>query len=269
MFCQNCGAALSAGTRFCPRCGTPAAAGVSEQPKAPVRGKSDDSAASAPKKRRPSAGKMMQQGARVTENIYLCEDGKYRWVYEMPILKNPTIFILVWKIFFFIILGIFVVMTVIDLIEWGSNAGEILLNNLKFFGYFMIGMAALIIISLLVYAAVMGGKYIVMFEMDEKGVNHRQIPKQVEKAEAIGFITALAGIASGNITTVGVGLTSASRTEMYSEFNKVRAVRSCPRRHLIKVNERFKKNQVYADPADYDFVLGFIRAHAACEQVDR
>ena len=32
-----------------------------------------------------------------------CEDGKYRWSYAMSLYKNPTIFLLVWKIFFFIL----------------------------------------------------------------------------------------------------------------------------------------------------------------------
>ncbi|MBQ6431991.1 MAG: hypothetical protein IJJ99_08985 [Oscillospiraceae bacterium] len=201
------------------------------------------------------------QGARVTENVYLCGDGKYRWVYEMPILKNPTIFLLVWKIFFFIILGIFVVSSVFDAVEWSNEIGERLLSNLKIFGYFILGMTVIVVISMLVYAAIMGGKYVVVFEMDENGVNHKQLPKQAKKAQAIGAITALVGLASGNFSTAGAGMLSAARTEMYSEFARVRKVKACPRRHLIKVNQRLYKNQVYADPADFDFVLNFIRAH--------
>ena len=227
MICQNCGAELRADAGFCPNCGG----------------------------RQPAA-----QAPRVTENIYRCADGKLRWVYEMPILKNPTIFLLVWKIFFFIILGIFAVTSIFDAAEWPGEVGERLLNNLRFFGYIIAGMTVLVGISLLVYAAMMGGKYVVVFEMDEQGVNHKQLPKQAKKAQAIGAITALVGLASGNFSTAGAGVLSAARTEMYSEFSKVRKVKACPRRHLIKVNQLLSKNQVYADKADFDFVLNYILA---------
>lgn len=236
MLCRTCGAAIRAGTRFCPNCGAPADYAV--PPTVPA-----------------------QPNPRVTENIYLCPDGKYRWVYEMPILKNPTIFLLVWKIIFFIILGIFVVMSIVDAIEWSYELGERLLNNLKFFGYFVLGMTVLVGLSVLLYAAIMGGKYVVLFEMDAQGVNHKQMPKQAKKAQVIGAVAALAGLLSGNLSMAGAGMLSAARTEMYSEFAKVRKVKACPRRHLIKVNQLLMKNQVYADPADYNFVLGFIRAH--------
>lgn len=236
MLCRTCSAAIRAGTRFCPNCGAPADYAV--PPTVPA-----------------------QPNPRVTENIYLCADGKYRWVYEMPILKNPTIFLLVWKIFFFILLGIFAVASVFDAVEWPNEIGERLLNNLKIFGYFILGMTILVGISMLLYAAIMGGKYVVLFEMDEAGVNHKQLPRQAKKAQVLGAITALAGLLSGSFSTVGAGVLSSARTEMYSEFSKVRKVKAYPRRHLIKVNQLLFKNQVYADPADYDFVLSFIQSH--------
>ena len=41
--------------------------------------------------------------------VRLCEDGKYRWKYEMNMLTNPTIFLTVFKIFFYIILVGFII----------------------------------------------------------------------------------------------------------------------------------------------------------------
>ena len=32
------------------------------------------------------------------KEVRLCNDGKYRWVYEMNLLKNPTIFLTVLKV---------------------------------------------------------------------------------------------------------------------------------------------------------------------------
>ena len=256
MKCKKCGSELEAGVKFCTECGEPVGADVPAAPK-----KAEKAIEEKPKrKRKPTASKMMKEGAPVSENIFLCEDGKYRWVYEMPILKNPTIFILVWKILFFIILGIFAFTLIFDLID-GNLTGETALNTLKFFGYFLIGMTVLLGIAMLLYAAIMGGKYVVMFEMDSDGVNHKQMPKQVKKAQAIGIITALAGIAARNVTTVGVGSNAAARSEMYSRFYNVRTVKAYPRRDLIKVNQRLMKNQVYAEKEDFDFVYNYILDH--------
>lgn len=228
MRCPKCGNPLRENERFCPMCGTAASF---EAP--------------------------MNTGERVTPNITLGEDGKFRWIYEMSLLKNPTIFILIWKIFFFIILGIFAFTLIADAAQ-GNLDGESALNTLKIFGYFLIGMTVIVGISMLIYAAIMGGKYVVMFTMDEEGINHEQVPTQAKKAKKIGEAAMLAGALSGRFGGMSAGMAS-QRTSMYSEFSKVRKVKAYPRRHLIKVRQLLSNNQVYAAPEDYDFVLGYIR----------
>ncbi len=191
--------------------------------------------------------------------VRLFEDGKYRWVYEMSLFRNPTVFFLLLKIFSCIILGIFAVVTVAD-----SGGGDFLwdgfLSNLRIFGIVFAGMVALVGVSYLVYAAIMGGKYIVEFEMDENGVNHRQVEKQAKKARKIGAAAAIIGAASGRPGAVGAGI-AATRTEMYSEFAKVRRIKAYPRRGMLKVNAPLNHNQVYALPEDFEFVRGFITSH--------
>ena len=190
------------------------------------------------------------QNTRVT----LCADGKYRWTYEMSLFKNPTIFLLIWKIFFFIFLGVIAVVTISDFIKWGPEKA---LENLPVLGYLLLGMTAVVGLGYLIYAAIMGGKYIVEFEMDEKGVLHKQTASQAKKAKKLARATMAAGAAAGRIGTVGAGM-NAQRTEMYSEFAKVRKVKAYPRRGLIKVNTRFEHNQVYAAKEDFAFVKNYI-----------
>jgi len=208
-----------------------------------------------------SAAPLARQSVeQVSSNILRCADGKYRWVYEMNLLKNPTVFFLVWKIFFFILLGIFAFTTVVDAISW---PGEFLTNlpgNLRVFGWIFLGMTVLVAVSCLIYAAMMGGKYSVLFEMDEEGVNHKQMAWQKEKAERLSALTVMAGFAAGNVTAMGVGM-NAARSEMYSAWNSVRRVKCHPRRGLIKVNGRFRRNQVYAVPEDFAFVADYILSH--------
>lgn len=203
----------------------------------------------------PYAG-ILQPPAPVGEEIMRNQMGQYCWIYEMSLLKNPTIFLLVWKIFFFVILGIFAFTMLISLFE--GNAEQIP-ESLPILGYFLIGMTVLVGISYLIYAAIMGWKYIVKFEMDEQGINHKQLDIQARKAEAIGMITTAVGAMSRNVTTMGIGM-NAQRTEMYTSFAKVRKVKLYPRRGLIKLNERLNHNQVYVTPGDYAFVRDYILA---------
>ena len=219
----------------------------------------ESASASSPRPpRKPTARQLMNRGRGVSPggDVVLCDDGKYRWVYELNLLTNPTVFLLVWKILFFIFLGIFAVVLASDAIRYGAAK---LAENLRFLLYFFLGMTAVTALGYLLYAAVMGGKYCVMFEMDEKGVNHRQMPHQVKKAQALADLTALAGLAAGRPGVAGAGL-NASRTEMYTAFADVRRIKAYPARRLIKLNERLSHNQVYAGQEDFDFVLDYITA---------
>ena len=196
----------------------------------------------------------MKESETLNTRVTLGDDGKYRWTYEMSLFKNPTIFLLIWKIFFFLFLGVSAVVLISDAAKWGADKAA---ENLPILGYLLLGMTAVVGLGYLIYAAIMGGKYIVEFEMDEKGVNHKQIASQAKKAKKIGRVTMMAGAASGRIGTVGAGM-NAQRTEMYSDFTKVRKIKAYPRRDLIKVNERLEHNQVYAAKEDFEFVKNYI-----------
>lgn len=193
------------------------------------------------------------------ERVRLCPDGKYRWVYEFHMLKNPVIIWVVFKIFFWILFGILLMVTLMD----GSRDGflESFLKNGKWMLLLMGVFAVLIVVAYLMVAAMYNWKYIVCFELDENGVIHRQLKSQVKKAKAMGWLVVMAGLAKGNLTTMGVGLNSMSKTTSASDFLMVRSVKPLRRWNTIKVNEPFCKNQVYVHPDDFDFVYRFILDH--------
>lgn len=113
---------------------------------------------------------------------------------------------------------------------------------------------------MLITAAILG-KYVVLYEMDEDQVKCIQMPKTVKKAEVIGLITVLVGLAAKNPTTIGAGMLSASRSTSTSVFSNVRRVKTRRRMNLIKVNQLLFKNQVYVPDEDYDFVYHYIKSH--------
>ena len=191
------------------------------------------------------------------KEVRLCEDGKYRWLYEMNMFRNPTIILTVAKVLGGVLLGLWLVFGLLLSAIEGNWDG--LLGMTRVLGIVMVVMAVLLVIAYLILCWMYHGKYIVLFEMDEKSIKHIQLPRQFKRAQAMGLITALVGLAAKRPTTAGAGLLSATRQASTSDFKYVKKVKAYPRRHLIKVNETLNKNQVYAATEDFDFVLDWIR----------
>ena len=190
------------------------------------------------------------------KEVRFCSDGKYRWVYEMNMLKNPTIFFTVLKVMMISIGIIWLFGLIIGL---GNMSLDYFLFWTKLTGI-MIGIFfVLTVIGILITAAVLG-KYVVLFEMDENEVTHIQMPRQVKKAEVIGLITALVGAMAKSPTTMGAGVLATAKTKSTSEFVNVRRVKARRRLNLIKVNQLLDKNQVYVADEDFDFVYNFIKS---------
>lgn len=187
-------------------------------------------------------------------DVRLCTDGKYRWVYEMGMFTNPTIFWTVLKV----LGGVWIAIWIVEVLVRGF---EDFLPSLKMFAIVMAVIVVISFLGYLVVAIMYGGKYVVLFEMDEKEVCHIQMPRQYKKAQVMGWITAMAGLSSGSLSTAGAGMLAASKSSSTSVLANVRKVKAYRRRHLIKVNQLLNKNQVYASDADFDFVYNFLKSH--------
>lgn len=248
MFCSKCGSQLPDDAKFCDACGTAveAAAPVSEtvyEEHAPVEEE--------------TAG-----GSRVTENIVLGTDGKYHWYYEFKLMKNPTIVKVLWKVFFWIFVVMWAFLSIVNAAEGHFNAKDFL-DFSKIFLLLLVGVEVLVALGYFIYAATQGFRYCVMFEMDEDGVTHTQMPGQFKKAQAISVLTMLMGAAAGKPGAVGTGMLAAAKQSMVSNWSAVRSVEVDADHNVIKVNERLNKNQVYAEDADFKFVEDFIRSHVS------
>lgn len=190
--------------------------------------------------------------------VRLCDDGKYRWIYEMNMLTNPTVFLTVFKIFFYIILVGWVIFGTFLYLIHGDFKG--FLDFSKGALIAIAGMAVLTFLGVLLLSAIYGGKYVVLFEMDGQEIKHIQLPRQVKKAQAVSLLTTLVGIAAKKPTVAGAGLLASGKTSSTSEYEHVRRV--VPRRalNLIKVNQLLNKNQIYVPKEDFDFVYDFIKS---------
>ena len=194
--------------------------------------------------------------AELADNrVKLYPDGKYRWVYEVPMLKNPTILIDVFKV-----LGIsFGIVWLFTVLVIGCEEGYTLEN---LWGIMLMGVFLVIgCIAYFIVAWCYGWKYVVLFTLDERQVVHQQMPRQVKKATVLGALTAMMGGAAGKPGVVGSGLLAASRSTLTSAFVDVTRLIPCRCHNLIKASQLLSKNRVFVPDEDFDFVYNYLCQH--------
>lgn len=271
MFCENCGKEIPDDAKFCPECGAAVSSvrnsvsGEAIPPESvavnadPVRELEDPKPKKVRKKKETYAKDGNITGEKVTENIYLCPDGKYRWYYELDMIKNPTILFTVWKVLgiaFGIVILLFVVM---DLIQGTIKSISDVWPALKLFAYLVPIFFVLAIFAYLIVAAMFGWKYIVLFEMDEEQVSHIPTEKQFKKAQALNWLTMVAAVAAKNRGAFSAGMLAGTKGPSTSIFKEVQYLRIRRKQNTINVDYTLDKNPIYVEDADFDFVEKFIK----------
>lgn len=190
-----------------------------------------------------------------SKNIIKNDEGSYHWMYEFSFWKNPTIFITTFKV---LLISLFVPALLMFFLTLGDGINEAFKILALILGYGIIIMTALLIVGYLIIGFIYGGKYYVLFKMDELGINHIQLEKQYKKAQSLELLTAMVNISLGNLSLGGAGIMAASRQNLYTSFKKVRNIKINTKRNTIYLNESLKKNQIYAEKEDFQFVKEYI-----------
>ncbi len=204
--------------------------------------------------------KRQPKGRATYDNrVRMYQDGKYHWIHEVNLYKNPTILIDVYKVFGITMLIFFMIMMLIQACADGISMETITLP-LNITGLMVAIFAALGLLGYLLYAVISGGKYVVHFTLDDNGVVHEQTGSSKKASGIIGMLTALVGIFAKKPGVMGAGMMAGSRTAMSSSFADVKKVKAYRGMNMIKVNETFEKNRVYVNDEDFDFVYDYIRS---------
>ena len=229
--CRNCGADIPEGASSCPICETSV------------------SLPSSPKDTPEEPGR----------RVVLYPDGVYRWTYEVNMYKNSTIIKDV-----YMVLGISFGIVWLFIMVVGLTSGDMDLEY--FWGFtkmFLILFAVLGVLALFAYWIVAhsyGGKYMCLFEMNEKGVVHHQMQKQVKKAQLISWLTVLVCLSGRSAGGAGRAILAATHTSLSSDFSRVKSLKADRSDHVIKVNGRLTRNRIYVCDEDFELVYEYMAA---------
>lgn len=237
MICQNCSFSNVDDAKFCENCGE----------KLNMETKEDlDSIAKISD---------ITEERQLISNIVEDNGGNYHWSYEFSLWKNPTTLITIYKI---LLIGLIIPTSIMFfkfLQDGFINAVKV---SFKVIGYGVIGSSVLFLVSYLLVGLIYKGGYYVFFTMNEQGINHIQLAKKLKKSEIIELFTILVGVSSGKQSVAGSGLLAATRSNVYSNFKKVRSIKIDYEKNAIHLKELFKKNQIYVVDGDFAFVKEYI-----------
>ncbi len=228
MVCTRCGQNLTKESRFCEHCGAPLATAVPG-----------------------NEAVNPQTSSQVSPGIVMGTDGVLRWVYELNMWKNPTLVITIWKV---LLLAALVPAILVFFLSLGDGFGAAMLTFLKIMGIVAGIVTVLMLFAYPFVAMLNGGKYCVLFEMDDTSIKHIQMQKQFQKSQLLSMVVVLAGLMAGNVQTTAAGILAGSKQSSVSSFDKVKSITVNEKRHVIYVNEKLSRNQVYAEPVDFGFV---------------
>lgn len=178
-------------------------------------------------------------------------EGILRWVYEMNMWKNPTLVITIWKV---LLLAALAPALLIFFLTLEDGIGSAFLAFFQIMAIVAAVVSGLMLLAYPLVAVLNGGKYCVMFEMDDTCVKHIQMQNQFNKNQVLALVVTLAGAMAGNMQAAGAGMLAGSKQSAVSRFENVRSITVNEMRHVIYVDDKVTHNQVYADSADFAFV---------------
>ena len=187
--------------------------------------------------------------------VTLGEDGVYQWTYFVDMWHDPVIFGMVMKIFFWISLGIGLLVAVMG--NWGSVPGPVM--GLIWFG----GFLAIWPISYAIWALCARGETRIFFAMNDECVLQTMYTQKARNVnDALSMLALVAGVATGHAgqaMRTTTNLYNASRdTPTY--FSGVKGIEERRDRNVIVLKNLISRFRLLVPAEDYDLVLEHVRS---------
>lgn len=185
-------------------------------------------------------------------------NGKYLWTYAIPLLTNFTFLSIIAKAVLLSLAPVYLLLIILDLIE--GNFERYFMERTLLMGGLMLLMLGLILIAWLVYVIVHKNRYIVIYEVDKKGILFVEARTTAEKSDLLAQLGMVAGALSGQATLSGASLLATTRHSYYTKFANIKQI-IIKRNHFVVKARGIHTNVVYFYAQDQDELLEFILDH--------
>ena len=190
---------------------------------------------------------------------FLDENGYYRWVSELNLFSNPTVFFTLFRVFTLSSVLGFGALFIICSISDGGIAWEMFYA----FIFTYIALIILLSISYLLYALLNKGKYCVAFELTTEYLLHKQIHKKFNKNQVLNALQILIGVSSKNLLCISTGILAGTRQSMLTKLISVDKIIANKKKNTIKLRNGIRYNHIYTENENYDVILKFILDNVA------
>ncbi len=183
---------------------------------------------------------------------------EYRWLHDVSLWRDTILPMMLFKIILLAALFPASILLIIETLDGSFMQG--LKASVQVYAIVAGILLGLFIIAWPLYILVSGGRYSILFEMDDKGIDHVQMPARgVNRTDLLARAGFMAGLASGNPSAAGASLLALSRKRMHTSFGSVRKVIIYQRRHVIKLIARdMTRNLVYAQAEDFELIRDLV-----------
>lgn len=190
--------------------------------------------------------------------ILLCSDDKYRWLYKINLFKDTLIPLTVFKIFALSCFAPVLLLLVLSIFE-----GNFTRDWFMFIKVYLLLISIFTVLLLfsyyLVYIPIRGGKYFVMYELDDNNIKFIESKKNSDKMIWLNGIGIFAGLVSGNLGVAGANMISASRKQMNTKMKNVKKIVVYKSNVMKLISNDMTRNLIYYTAENKDFIINFMK----------
>jgi len=176
------------------------------------------------------------------------------WEIDISILTNMIVMKEILKV-----LGLATALpTILVLILWIAEGTPQIIDIKD--GKYIFFLLIFLLVATSLFILIMGNKYPTRYEVNPKGVTFITLPKEKRKNKIVGAILFFLGLVKGNPTNMGIGMVTASRHNMHTDWKKVRKIVIYKKRMAISLMATdLRKNIIFCYKDNFEEIFSAVR----------
>lgn len=193
---------------------------------------------------------------KYTDRVELCEDGMYRWYYDLDMRKDHRLIMTPLKVL--AVIGIFM-LVMVQFLPYHSGG----MSRLRVMGIMGACFALITAITLgicLIQFLIRNGNYRYRFEMGPEGIRVLMDEGDTKAMQALGTAAEIMSLFTNSAAHTTTTMRAAQRAG-YTSFRSVRKAAVDRAKDCIRLKPLLGENVVFSKPEDFEFVKEYIVNH--------